>query len=216
MTPWDTSFSLSPPEPNHVKFTLTPPILAVVAALPLAAATLDAEKLARDTGARLEGGPEVRIAAGQTVAAKVANAAAPAKFGLKGARNGEAMRATLLEWDMLQFQHASSGRALKKTYADWHRQSWQSNDFRTPARMNQCVSPPSGGPGSGRPMRPATSRRARSGAPPMTPETGCPLPGRPERHGVAAALPREMAIGRPATPEAQAQATLDAPAALGG
>ncbi|MBI4874481.1 MAG: hypothetical protein HY822_07600, partial [Acidobacteria bacterium] len=47
-----------------MKLTLTLLLLAVVAALPLAAATLDTARFAQDTGVRLDGGAKVNIAEG--------------------------------------------------------------------------------------------------------------------------------------------------------
>jgi len=71
-------------------------LIAVVAALPLAAVSFDAAQLARMSGVRLDGGEKVRPEEGQTLTAKVVNAAVLAKIGLKGVRNGEVAEVALL------------------------------------------------------------------------------------------------------------------------
>jgi hypothetical protein len=103
-----------------MRLTLTLLILATVAALPLAAATLDTAKFAQVSGVRLDGGAKVTIAEGQTLAAKVVNAATLAKIGLKGAQNGEVVEVILLSPKDKKFKlmHVPSNQAVTLNFAE--------------------------------------------------------------------------------------------------
>jgi hypothetical protein len=96
-----------------MKLTLTLLILAALAALPLAAATFDTSKFAQTAGVQLDGGAKVNIEEGRTLTAKVVSAAALAKLGLKGARNGEAVQVTWHGKNSFSFLHVPSGRKLE-------------------------------------------------------------------------------------------------------
>ena len=96
-----------------MKLTFALLLIAVVAALPLAAATLDTAKFAQRTGVLLDGGAKVSIAEGQTLAAKVVNTATLARLGLKGARSGEAIQVTWQSRKSFSFLHVPSGRKIE-------------------------------------------------------------------------------------------------------
>jgi len=70
-----------PDKERTMKLTFALLVIAVVRALPLAAATLDTTKFAQATGVRIDGGAKVNIAEGQTLTAKVVNPATLAKLG---------------------------------------------------------------------------------------------------------------------------------------
>ena len=96
-----------------MKLTFALLVIAVVAALPLAAASLDEAVFAQAAGVRPDGGAKVRIAEGQTLTAKVVNPAALAKLGLKGTKNGEALQVTWHGKNSFSFLHVPSGRKLE-------------------------------------------------------------------------------------------------------
>jgi hypothetical protein len=96
-----------------MKLTFTLLILAVAAALPLAAATLDTAKFAQATGVRMDGGAKVNIVEGQTLEAKVVNVAVLARLGLKGAKNGEVVQVTFHGKKGWSFLHVPSGQKLE-------------------------------------------------------------------------------------------------------
>jgi hypothetical protein len=103
-----------------MKLTFALLLIAVVAALPLAAASIDTAKFAQTTGVRLDGGAKLNIAEGQTLTAKVVNAAALAKLGLKGVKNGEVIHVTLLSLKnkKLKLMHVASGAELTYIYGE--------------------------------------------------------------------------------------------------
>ena len=101
-----------------MKLTLTLLIFALVAALPLAAATLDTAKFAQVSGVRMDGGAKVNIVEGQTLAAKVVNVAVLAKLGLKGAKNGDVVQVTFHGKKGWSFLHVPSGQKLEYVQVD--------------------------------------------------------------------------------------------------
>jgi hypothetical protein len=97
-----------------MKLAITMLLLAAVAALPLAAASVDTAKFAQATGVRLDGGAKVNMAEGQTFKAKVVNPAVLAKLGLKGAKPGEVVQVTCLGESSWKFLHVPSGQQITK------------------------------------------------------------------------------------------------------
>ena len=95
-----------------MKLTITLLLVAMVAALPLAAATMDTAKFAGATGVRLDGGAKVKVAEGQTLTGKVVKVAELAGLGLKGAKDGEVVRVTWHGKTSFSFLHVPSGRRL--------------------------------------------------------------------------------------------------------
>jgi hypothetical protein len=88
-------------------------LLAALAALPLAAASVDTAKFAHVSGVRLDGGAKVNMAVGQTLKAKVVNPAILAKLGLKGAKPGEVVQVTWHGKNQFSFPHVPSGGKLE-------------------------------------------------------------------------------------------------------
>jgi hypothetical protein len=103
-----------------VKTAITILLLAALAALPLAAVTFDTAKFAQATGVRLDGGAKVNMAEGQTLKAKVVNAAVLARLGLKGAKPGEVVQVTLLSTKdkKLKLMHVPSGAEVTMNFND--------------------------------------------------------------------------------------------------
>lgn len=77
----------------------------------LASLHVNTTKFEAASGVRIEGGETVAIEEGETLAARVVNAATLARTGLRGARNGDAVRVTLLSQrdKKLKLMHVASG-----------------------------------------------------------------------------------------------------------
>jgi hypothetical protein len=103
-----------------MKLALTPLLLAALAALLLAAVTIDTAKFAQATGVRLGCGAKVTIEEGQTLSARVVNVAVLARLGLKGAGSGEVVQVTLLSVKdrKLKLMHVPSGSEVTMNYDD--------------------------------------------------------------------------------------------------